>query len=336
VPAAAPGANAALAPSGREYGPRTYANHGAAQHWNLAQSWGFDLAVDRSQTLSGGGAPAFDPDVPLFSGTANDDYTAISLGAGYSHGDVAFTTRAETRIGELEDQWNFTLGALRERDRTSYAGHIELLLSERSGALPAQDDIYGGRFSLAYRPLDTRWIVLEQVEYEHGLTQGGGLNTRGDRVLNHLRLNWTRDARTQLSFQYSAKWVTERIDGDRHESLGHLVGVEARHDIADGWDIALHGRLRQLAFGSSGADDGSFSVGASVGRRIAKNVWASAGYNVLGFEDAEFSRSEYTAQGPFVRLRVKVDQDSVREWLDWSPRLGASLRPALGGNHAQR
>jgi hypothetical protein len=30
-----------------------------------------------------------------------------------------------------------------------------------------------------------------------------------------------------------------------------------------------------------------------------------------------------------VRLRLKVDQDSVREWLDWSPRLGGRLRSAL-------
>ena len=321
---------------GREYGPRSYANLGVAQHWNLAQHWGFDFSVDRSQTLSGGGAAAFDPDVPFVSGTATDDYTAISLGAGYSRENVAFTTRFETRIGELEDQWNFTLGALRERERTSYAGHIELLISERAGALAAQEDLYGARFSLAYRPLDTRWIVLEQVEYEHGLSNGGGLDIRGDRVLNHLKLNWTRDARTQLSFQYSAKWVAENIDGESYESLGHLVGLEARHDVAPGWDVAIHGRMRQLAWSSPGSDDGNFSVGASLGRRVAKNVWASLGYNVLGFQDAEFSQSEYTAKGAFVRLRLKVDQDSVREWLDWSPRLGGRLRSALGPRTAQR
>jgi hypothetical protein len=325
------GAPTSAAPelAGREYGPRTYANLGAAQHWNLAQHWGFDFAVDRSQTLSGAGVTAFDPDVPVTSGAETDDYTAISLGAGYSRDSVAFTTRVETRMGELEDQWNLTLGALRERDRTSYAGHIELQLSERGGPLPAQEDLYGARFSLAYRPLDTRWIVLEQVEYEHGLSDGGGLDTRGDRVLNHLKLNWTRDARTQISWQYSAKWVGESIDGARYESLGHLIGVEARHDVSPGWDVAFHARMRQLAFASSGADDGSFSVGVSLGRLVTKNVWASAGYNVLGFQDDEFSRSEYTAKGPFVRLRLKVDQDSVREWLDWSPRLAARVRTTV-------
>ena len=327
------GAPSLAAAGGREYGPRTYANLGVAQHWNLLQHWGFDFAVDRSQTLSGSGVQRFDADVPSYSGNAADDYTAISLGAGFSRGGTAFTSRVETRMGELEDQLNFTLGALREHERTSYAGHAELLKSERGGAAPATEDVYSGRLSLAYRPLDTRWIVLEQVEYEHGLSSGGGLASRGDRVLNHLKLNWQRDGRTQISWQYSAKWVGERIDGARYESLGHLLGVEARHDLADGWDLELHARARQFAFG--GERDGIFSVGTSVGRRLFLNTWASVGYNVIGFNDEEFSRSDYTAQGPFVRLRIKLDQDSVREWIDESPRLARRVRSAFGASVAQ-
>ncbi len=320
--------------AGREYGPRTYANLGVAQHWNLAQYWGFDFTVDRSQTLKGRGVAPFAANVPVYSGTPRDDYTAISLGAGYSREDVAFTGRVETRMGELEDLWSFTLGALRDRDRTSYAGHIELFLNERGGPLAVSEDIYSTRFSLAHRPLDTRFIVLEQVEYEHGLTDGGGFDTRGDRVLNHLKLNYTFDDRTQLSWQYSAKWVAERIDGERYASLGHLFGVEARYDVAPGWDFAVAARARQLSAGS--AEDGHYSVGASVGRLLYKNIWASVGYNVAGFSDEDFSQSEYTARGPFVRLRVKVDQDSVREWLDFSPRLAGRVRSALAANDAAR
>jgi len=325
--AGAPSASApAVTETAREYGPRTYANLGLAQHWNLTERWGFDFAVDRSQTLRGGASP-FDADVPVYSGASTDDYTALSLGAGYSHEDVAFTSRVETRIGDLDDQWNFSLGALRERDKTSYAGHIELFRSERGGATAVSEDIVSARFSLAYRPLDTRWVVLEQVQFEHGLSDGGGFDTSGNRVLNHLKLNWNWNERTQIAWQYSAKWVAEQIDGTSYDSLGHLFGVEARYDLMPGWDVALHARARQLAFGD--ASDGNYSVGASVGRLLTRNVWASVGYNVEGFSDAEFSQSEYTAEGPYVRLRLKVDQDSVREWLDWSPTLASRVKRVL-------
>ncbi len=307
-----------LGQSARELGPRTYANLGVAQHWNLAQHWGFDFAVDRSQTLSDSGAPAFDPDVALLSGPEDDDYTAISLGAGYSRKDTAFTSRVETRRGESLDQWNVLIGALREHERTSYAGHVELWMSDRGGVAPVREDLAATRLSLAYRPLDTRWIVLEQVELEHGTTRASGFDTNADRVLNHLKLNYTRDQRTQLSWQYSAKWVGETIDGRDYTSLGHLLGVEARYDLTPRWDVALHARARQV--GGRDADDRSYSLGASVGRLLYRNVWVSAGYNFAGFTDSEFSRSEYTAQGPFVRMRVKVDQDSVREWMEWPPR----------------
>jgi len=334
TPAAVPGGAAAesgagsavTVSSGREYGPRTYANLGLAQHWNLAEHWGFDFAVDRSQTIRGGAQP-FDADVPVYSGTAGDDYTAVSLGSGFSSDDVALTSRIETRIGDVADQWNFSLGALREHDQTSYAGHVELFRSERGGPAPVDEDTLATRFSLAYRPLDTRWIVLEQIQFEHGLTDGGGFNTRGNRVLNHLKLNLDWNERTQIAWQYSAKWVAERIDGKRYDSLGHLFGVEARYDLMPGWDVGVQARARQLAFGS--ADDGNYSVGVSVGRLVTKNVWASVGYNVEGFSDADFSQSEYTAEGPYVRLRLKVDQDSVREWLDWSPQLASRVKRVL-------
>jgi hypothetical protein len=311
-----------------EYGPRTYANLGIAQHWNLFEHWGFDLSIDRSQTISGGGTPAFDPDVPNYSGPANDDYTAVSLGVGYSRGGSAITARAETRRGEIEDGWNFMLGALREHTRTSYSANVEAFRSERSGPTPGEENAYAARVSLAYRPLDTRWILLEQLEYEHGLTTTAGSGLRGNRIVNHLKLNYTRDERTQVALQYSAKWVQERIDGTRYDSLGHLFGIEARQDIAKGWDIALHARARQIE--SDRATDGHYSVGASLGRRLYRNVWASAGYNVIGFEDDEFSQADYTAKGAFLRLRVKVDQESVRDWLDWSPRVSRMLRGDSG------
>jgi len=311
-----------------EYGPRTYANLGIAQHWNLFERWGFDLSIDRSQTISGGSTPAFDPDVPTFSGPADDDYTAISIGAGYSHGPTAITTRVETRRGEIEDGWNLMLGALREHERTSYSANVEVFSAERSGPAPTEEDTYAARLSLAYRPLDTRWILLEQLEFEHGLSTTSGSGLRGDRVVNHLKLNYTRDERTQIALQYSAKWVKERIDGATYDSLGHLFGIEARQDFAKGWDIAFHARARQIE--SDRATDGHYSVGASLGRRLYRNVWASVGYNVIGFEDDEFSQADYTAKGAFLRLRVKVDGENVRDWLEWSPRASRWLAGGRG------
>ncbi len=303
----------------REYGPRTYANLGLSQHWNLFQSWGFDFMVDRSQTLSGGGSEPLDPDLGFDSGPPADDYTAVSVGAAFTKDDTAVQSRAELRLGDLEDQWNVLLGVLREHERTSYAGRLELWNKDGSGPTSSQEDLYALRFSLVHRPLDTHWIVLEQTDFELGRNEGGGLDSRERSFVNHLKVNYLYTQQSQVSLQYSAKWVGDTIDGRDYRTLGHLFGVEARHDLTSRWDVGLHARFRQLTGGDAG--DQNLSLGLSIGRVLYKNVWASVGYNFSGFQDDQFSKSDYTAEGPFLRMRVKVDQDAVRDLLQWPPRM---------------
>lgn len=63
------------------------------------------------------------------------------------------------------------------------------------------------------------------------------------------------------------------------------------------------------------ADEVSASYGLSIGRVLVGNVWVTLGYNHTVFYDPEFSASEYTAQGPYFRIRAKFDQLSVQEAL---------------------
>ena len=37
------------------------------------------------------------------------------------------------------------------------------------------------------------------------------------------------------------------------------------------------------------------------------------GYNFEGFRDDHFDASRYTAQGPYVRFRMKVDHDAFKD-----------------------
>ena len=60
-----------------------------------------------------------------------------------------------------------------------------------------------------------------------------------------------------------------------------------------------------------------YSCGPSVGYNIFENAWISAGYNLLGFADKDFSSADYTAQGPYVRMRMKFDQQTVKDAASW-------------------
>jgi hypothetical protein len=58
-----------------------------------------------------------------------------------------------------------------------------------------------------------------------------------------------------------------------------------------------------------------YGLGADIGYTITKNAWLSVGYNVIGFHDSDFTQARYTAQGPYIKFRIKADQDSLKDWL---------------------
>ena len=55
----------------------------------------------------------------------------------------------------------------------------------------------------------------------------------------------------------------------------------------------------------------SYGLGASVGYKLVENMWISAGYNVRGMDDRDFASASYRAQGPYITLRMKIDQDTL-------------------------
>jgi hypothetical protein len=144
--------------------------------------------------------------------------------------------------------------------------------------------------------------------------QGDGLGTPLPGLERQRRgrlVGYKPNRRTQLSLQYGAKYVRETIDGDDYSGFTDLFGLEGRYELTERWDVGLRGS----ALHSWSAELVDFSSGVSVGCNLVKNIWISAGYNFVGFQDEDFSRADFTAQGPFVKFRLKFDQNSVKDLL---------------------
>ena len=87
--------------------------------------------------------------------------------------------------------------------------------------------------------------------------------------------------------------------------------MEDRYDLTHSWDLGL--RTSVLHSWESGAVD--YSAGISAGYSLMENAWLSFGYNFLGFVDDDFSGADFSAQGPYLRLRLKFDQKSIKDLL---------------------
>lgn len=326
-----------------EYGPRTFGLFGLTQGFVVNERWGMDLSVDSSQTLKEGArnAPVVNPAYPVAGGGSltgpglTEDFVAVSSGATYRSAVWSWNGRLEDRNGETEDRYGLTSNFLRNAQAgVAFSTSTQVFRTEQD----AGTDGWLGSIDLAWawRPLGVQWSILDRLELRYEEVNGGsaiaGSGLFGDnslvasrastrRIINNFALNrvsreWTEKDRTgnlfrryernQWSFYYGAKYVQDSFDGVDYDGYTDLIGLEVRHDLRDWLDIGL--QASSLNAWEEGAH--AYSFGPQVGASPVTNGWITLGWNVKGFTDRDFDAARYTAQGPYLQLRFKFDQNT--------------------------
>jgi len=312
-----------------EYGPRTFANMGMMQGWQINDRWSMDFGADQNKTVRGENLRPFNARVPLASGSMTEDFFATSVAAAYRGDSWTMNTRVEQRDSDLEQRWTYIGGYYREPSE----GHAFSLAAQymtsdpKSSPTLMRGDLTAAlvRLGWAYRPVDSKWIVLDRLD----LKKDSRMDTLGEfessRIINNTNVNWQADRYTQIGLQVGGRYVISTFDGDQYSGTSSLVGFDARRDLSKHFDIGVHGTA--LNSWNSGTSD--TSVGVDIGITVARNMWVSVGYNFQGFRDRDFEASRYTAQGPFLKMRIKADQDTFKDIST------AFLRPSKKGETQQ-
>jgi hypothetical protein len=222
------------------------------------------------------------------------------------------TGRAEYRDGEQEDKAGLLWGFYREQTPGFGLSSVFRYFDT--------DPAGGGRnttseleFSVARRPLDSRWIILDKVKFSEQRDRGPALANHIRKLVNNLNANYLYDRRNQVSLNHGIKYVIDNFDGVEYDGITQLLAVEYRHDLNQEWDLGVQSAARVTSVG----DNARYSSGVSVGHSFAENIWLSVGYNFSGFRDDDFSGADYTAQGVYVKCRAKFDQNTARQLLVW-------------------
>ncbi len=159
----------------------------------------------------------------------------------------------------------------------------------------------------AYRPLDEDGpIILHRADLQMLKNE-----TEEDifKLINNLAVQADLTDKLETNAQYAIKYVEDHFNGNSENDIVQVIGNETRYDIREDVDIGIQGVIRN----SAATNSNSYSVGASAGYTPAKNVYIQAGYNIVGFRDRDFSLLGYTAQGPYLRVSAKFDQDSLKD-----------------------
>ncbi|WP_454759508.1 DUF11 domain-containing protein [Caulobacter segnis] len=307
------------------FGPRTFAQLGLAQSVQLKGGWTLDASIDSASTLAG---KAPDPNTVSTQATgaalATEDYTAVSLGAAYRADGWSWNGRVEARRGDKSDSWAVR-GAYLRQLREGVTAAVTVRADEtkaQDGAISRGAEVAG---SLAWRPLDSRWSVLDKLEVRReeaqGIVQGQGTagygaTARGagvtGKLINNLAVNFDSDrgdhtpGAVQASLYHGAKLVRSRFEGEARTNFVQVIGAEARFDLTRKIDLGVNLSLRHA--GKNGGT--AYAIGPSVGISPAENTWMSIGWNAVGYHDPDFASANYSRQGFYVTARVKFDQNT--------------------------
>ncbi|MEO8062755.1 MAG: OmpA family protein [Pseudomonadota bacterium] len=290
-----------------EFGPRTFANFGLTQGFNYQDHWAFDVGVDQTNTLRGADLEPMNPNAPLASGSLTEDFFAAFVGASYREELWQMTSRLEHRNSDSENRWSSTTGWYREpveghaMSVSLQAFDSDMVLSDSTEAV--------GRFAWAYRPDSSQWIVFDRLELKYS-DQADAFNTfESSRIVNNLHANWQMNPALQVGLQYGVRYVSSTFEGEKYAGVSDIAGFDLRRQLTRRFDLGVHAAVLH----SWESDVMDHSTGFDVGATLAKNVWISVGYNFAGFRDDDFSASRHTAQGPYIKIRIKADQDTFKD-----------------------
>jgi hypothetical protein len=101
------------------------------------------------------------------------------------------------------------------------------------------------------------------------------------------------------------------------------VGGRATWEFAPKWDVGI---VSSVLIGDTSATR-QYGVGLELGYLLATNLWVSAGYNFSGYRDADLAGADYTAKGPYVRLRYKFDEALLESVAPAAERKKAEAAP---------
>jgi large repetitive protein len=253
--------------------------------------------------------------VQSISGSKDQNSQAYGVGLDYTASQLwKGSTRAEYRDATTSRSYLHTADAAIKlaRDWTALGRHTWSAIETKasSASISSERVLQRLRMGLAYRQTDTNFfdalaLVEKKRESDTALT---ALNTSRDVWIGSAHANFQPTRSVVLNGQVASKWAKENLSGIPTNSHTSLIGARVTYDLSERWDVsAMASRLINHSTGVS-----QRGLGVEVGYLLHSNVWLSAGYNFMGYRDADLAVGNHADKGAYLRLRFKFDEDTFK------------------------
>ncbi len=279
--------------SGRE----TEAAIGLRNGWRLRDGLTVNTTLENIRTLSG---KAMNDSIAVTGGI---EYTASPVWKGSARLEVRGSTTSNSVLSTLG------ITAKISQDWT-FLGRGLLATTTLKGPGSGERDQHRLQFGFAYRDTESNaFTLLAMAELKSESDESVTRLATHRRVLvfstnaNYQPSNWI-----VLSGRYAGKLLVDGSNGLDSNSKTHLLSSRMMFDLGSRWDAGVATR----SLFSHDLSQREYGLGAELGYRLMKNVWLSAGYNLLGFEDRDLAGEDATRRGAYIRLRFKFDENFLR------------------------
>jgi len=272
---------------------------GAQNEITIGDRTAVELGLDAQTDLGASDIP-----IGLISGNPYIEKGFMTARAGMRHTRETWSTgvAAEHRWGDEGDRGNIRLSADGElSDAWSIGGDALLTVSTENGRDERDVEL---RFSAVNRGRSRDPITLLSLE----ITDEKNDAEKGARIYASAMHHRYLGDMDQVTMRYAVKHSSVGVAGRDFRDVIHLVGAEYRHDLGERLDIGIHA----AGMVSAGSKSSRTSLGMSLGVTPFENGWLSAGYNIVGFREDDFSETGETDKGLFLQFRVKLDRNVVK------------------------
>ncbi|MCK5351050.1 hypothetical protein KAJ77_00645, partial [bacterium] len=188
----------------REYNEnseRVYATTGLSQTWQVSERWKLSAGFEGAKVLKESLSEPLNEDVPPVS--PGEDYTAVSIGAGYELDKWDFNVRLEARDSDSSDKWGVLSGLFGEpADGIGISTDLKHFRTETDSGLDTKETDL--RLGFVYRPFDRMWTFLDRLDYYIDEETGGTIDLTAWKLVNNFNANLKTSDDFQISFQYGA------------------------------------------------------------------------------------------------------------------------------------
>jgi hypothetical protein len=168
------------------------------------------------------------------------------------------------------------------------------------------DENHTSRFlaGLAYRPLDSdRFNALSKIEYKYSRQSVYLPGYTTDAFIFSTEGVYQANRNLQLMGKYAGKLEQD----DSFTSYTDLISARLLYDLSDRFDFGAEYRLLTSYLTNTILHGGSVEVGY----RMMDQLWLSLGYSFDRF-DADLAGDSYEGEGPYLKLRFKFDENTIK------------------------